>query len=403
MKCFLSLTHADSPFLKIKPLSKRSGSACVQLGVECYGGGLWHTWFDRDLGITGRVLVRVPNPDTQREKVEQHMLQIYRPVARVSTLAIHLQTADERNSFKVNKEEHLCPILGTQSVLEASIGKQLNNPGDDDDNNWTKGQEPALMRMIASELGIETNQIANFELGLFDCQPASLGGVKNEFLYSGRLDNLATVFVALETIVNHSKSEDLVEDDMISLVAFFDHEEVGSASAQGAGSPVMKEAVERITAALSANTTTRDPDMHASTVRKSFIISADMAHAVHPNYSSKHEKNHGPKLNAGIALKTNQNQRYATNCISGFIAREIATKAKIPVQEFVVRSDCPCGTTIGPMISAATGIRTVDVGMPQLSMHSVREVMGVADLTHGLNFFQSFFKNFKEIDDNLEG
>jgi aspartyl aminopeptidase len=259
------------------------------------------------------------------------------------------------------------------------------------------------MRLVASELGIDTEQIANFELGLFDCQPASLGGIKNEFLYSARLDNLATVFVALDTILDYSKSDNFAEDDMISLIACFDHEEIGSVSAQGAGSPVMVEAVQRISTALSENSQSRDPDLHASAVRKSFILSADMAHAVHPNYASKHEKNHGPKLNAGIALKTNQNQRYATNCVSGFIAREIAAKAKVPVQEFGVRSDCPCGTTIGPMLSAATGIRTVDVGMPQLSMHSVREVMGVADLTHGLAFFQAFFTYFKEIDDKLEG
>ena len=362
---------------------------------------LWHTWFDRDLGITGRVLVRKVDPETQKDKIEQRMLQIFRPVARVSTLCIHLQTADERGSFKVNKEEHLNPILGTQSLLEASVGKQLNNPGDGD--SWTKGQEPALMRLVASELGIDTEQIANFVLGLFDCQPASLGGIKNEFLYSARLDNLATVFVALDTILDYSKSDYFAEDDMISLIACFDHEEIGSVSAQGAGSPVMVEAVQRISTSLSENSQSRDPDLHASAVRKSFILSADMAHAVHPNYASKHEKNHGPKLNAGIALKTNQNQRYATNCVSGFIAREIAAKAKVPVQEFGVRSDCPCGTTIGPMLSAATGIRTVDVGMPQLSMHSVREVMGVADLTHGLAFFQAFFKYFKEIDDKLEG
>ncbi len=367
----------------------------------CADKSLWHTWFDRDLGITGRVLVRAVDPVTQNEKIEQHMLQIFKPVARVSTLCIHLQTAEERGSFKVNKEEHLNPILGTQSVLESSIGKQLNDPGDGD--SWTKGQEPALMRLVASELGIETKQIANFELGLFDCQPASLGGIKNEFLYSARLDNLATVFIALDTILEYSKSEDFSEDDMISLIACFDHEEIGSVSTQGAGSPVMVEAVQRISAAMSENSHSRDPDMHASAVRKSFILSADMAHAVHPNYASKHEKNHGPKLNAGIALKTNQNQRYATNCISGFIAREIAAKVKVPLQEFVVRSDCPCGTTIGPMLSAATGIRTVDVGMPQLSMHSVREVMGVIDLAHGLAFFQSFFKYFNDIDDKLEG
>ncbi|KAL9186991.1 hypothetical protein ACHAXT_010711 [Thalassiosira profunda] len=395
--------HTDSPHLKVKPLSKRSGSGCVQLGVECYGGGLWHTWFDRDLGISGRVLVRTIDTVTHKETIEQHLVKIHKPLARVSTLCIHLQTAEERGAFKVNKEEHLSPILGTQKLLEAAAAKQLTDIGDDDD--WRKGQEPALMKLIAKELGVETKQICNFELGLFDCQPATLGGIKGEFLNSARLDNLATVFVALETILDYSKSEDVAEDDMISLIACFDHEEIGSDSAQGAGSPVMAEAVSRITAAFSANTHARDPETHSSAIRKSFILSVDQAHAVHPNYAGKHEKNHGPKMNAGVVIKTNQNQRYATNGVTGFIARELArlAEAKVPMQEFCVRSDCPCGSTIGPILSANTGIRTVDLGMPQLSMHSCREVMGIADLTHGLNLFKSFFANFNQLDESLEG
>eukprot|EP00571_Detonula_confervacea_P014483 CAMPEP_0172307440 /NCGR_PEP_ID=MMETSP1058-20130122/8301_1 /TAXON_ID=83371 /ORGANISM="Detonula confervacea, Strain CCMP 353" /LENGTH=575 /DNA_ID=CAMNT_0013019611 /DNA_START=68 /DNA_END=1795 /DNA_ORIENTATION=- len=398
--------HTDSPHLKVKPMSKRVASGCVQLGVECYGGGLWHTWFDRDLGISGRVLVRTIDPETQKEKIEQHLVRIHKPLARVSTLCIHLQSREEMGAFKVNKEEHLSPILGTSTLLEAAAAKQLNQFGEEDDA-WKKGQEPALLKLIASELGIETKQIANFELGLFDCQPASLGGIKNEFLYSARLDNLATVFVSLEAIVDYSKSEDVAEDDMISLIACFDHEEIGSDSTHGAGSPVMSEAVERITSAFSDNTHSRDPETHASAIRKSFIFSVDQAHALHPNYPSKHEKNHAPMMNAGVVIKTNQNQRYATNGVTGFIARELAKKGwdgtKVPIQEFCVRSDCPCGSTIGPILSANTGIRAVDLGMPQLSMHSCREVMGVADLTHGLNLFKSFFKYFNEVDECLEG
>jgi aspartyl aminopeptidase len=246
--------------------------------------------------------VRTTNPDTGKEKIDQRMVRIAKPVARVSTLCIHLQTADERGSFKVNKEEHLSPILGTQSLLEAGAKMQLNQVGDDDD--WRKAQEPALMRLIASELGVNAKQIANFELGLFDCQPASLGGISSEFLNAARLDNLATCFIALESI--KSKSTDLDDDDMISLIALFDHEEIGSQSTHGAGSPVMSEAVKRITSAFSDNT---NVESYSSAVRRSFVMSVDMAHAVHPNYASKHEKNHGPKMNAGFVLKTNQNQR----------------------------------------------------------------------------------------------
>ena len=353
--------------------------------------------FDRDLGISGRVLVRTIDPTTGKEKIEQRLIQVTRPIARVSTLAIHLQTAEERGAFKVNKEEHLSPILATQEALVSDAKSQLNKAHN---INWSSGQEPALMNLIASELSIHTEQIANFELGLFDIQPANLGGIKSEFVNSGRLDNLATCFVALESMLNYSKSENVANDDMISLIALFDHEECGSQSSHGAGSPVMAEAVKRITSAFSE---AADVEAHSSAVRKSFALSVDQAHAVHPNYASKHEKSHAPKMNAGVVIKTNQNQRYATNGVTGFIARELGRKSDTPVQEFVVRSDCPCGSTIGPIISANTGIRCVDLGMPQLSMHSCREVMGVADLTHGFSIFNAFFRHFNEIDESLEG
>lgn len=313
----------------MKPISKRSGSGCVQLGVECYGGGLWHTWFDRDLGISGRVLVRTTDPATGKDTIDQRMVRIAKPIARVSTLCIHLQTAEERGSFKVNKEEHLSPILGTQSLLEAGAKAQLNQVDDDD---WRKAQEPALMKLIASELGIHTKQIANFELGLFDVQPASLGGIKSEFLNSARLDNLATCFVALESMLAYSKSEDLVDDDMISLIALFDHEEIGSQSTHGAGSPVMAEALKRITSAFCDAV---NVEAHSSAVRRSFVLSVDQAHAVHPNYASKHEKIHGPKLNAGIVLKTNQNQR----CKSSLTT--ICFNMELFCSPFCFTFDCP--------------------------------------------------------------
>jgi len=403
--------HTDSPNLKVKPRSKRSASGCIQLGVECYGGGLWHTWFDRDLGISGRVLVRTKTEDG-KETVKQRFVKIDKPLARVSTLCIHLQTAEEQRAFKVNKEEHMTPILGTQpaaSVLAAGAKAQLTGSGDDGgadvkEDAWAKEQEPLLMDLLASELGVDKKDIADFELNLFDCQPASLGGIKSEFLNSARLDNQATCFVSSEALAQYVENGGLDNDEDISLIALFDHEEIGSQSAQGAGSPVMAEAVRRISSALTDHPHALDPDVFSSTIRRSFVFSVDQAHAIHPNYSSKHEKNHAPMLNRGVVMKTNQNQRYSTNGVTGFIVRELTRKADItPVQEFVVRNDCPCGSTIGPIISAATGIRTVDAGMPQLSMHSCREVMGVADLTNGLELFTAFFTHFREIDDALEG
>lgn len=368
--------HTDSPNLKVKPRSKRSSSGCTQIAVECYGGGLWHTWFDRDLGISGRVLVR--NGDS----VEQRLVMIDRPILRIPNLAIHLQTADERAAFTVNKEDHLSPIL----AMEAE--KALTGEGDDEEkkkkddkkpkDGWTEYQETLLLQLLAEELGCETSSIADFELNLYDIQKASLGGIHSEFIHSARLDNLASCFLAVQALIEHSEDGSLADDEDVSLIALFDHEEVGSSSAVGAGSTIMGEAVEQIASAL--NNGDGNADLYQSALRRSFVLSVDQAHAVHPNYASKHEKGHQPKMNGGMVIKRNSNQRYATNGITGFLVREVAKKAGLPpVQEFVVRNDCACGSTIGPIISSATGIRAIDMGCPQLSMHSIRETMGACD------------------------
>lgn len=386
--------HTDSPNLRIKPRSKRSAAGCVQLGVECYGGGLWHTWFDRDLGISGRVLVRKEN-----NQIEQKLVQIDRPLLRISNLAIHLQTTKEREAFAYNKEDHLSPILALE-VKKALEGSTDEKPKTSEKDGWTEYQEPALLQLLAHELECETKDICDFELSLFDVQKAAIGGSFSEFVYSARLDNLASCFMALEAFVDFtSDGEKLIEDDDISMVVLYDHEEVGSTSAVGAAGPIMSDSVRRISAALSAD----DPDVYDSCIQKSFVISSDQAHAVHPNYVNKHEKTHQPKMNDGMVIKRNSNQRYATTVVTGFLVREIARRAGLPpVQEFIVRQDCGCGSTIGPAISAGTGIRTVDVGCPQLSMHSIRETMGVIDLANGKNMFKAFFEHFREVDNATE-
>lgn len=398
--------HTDSPNLKVKPRSKRKGSGCLQLGVETYGGGLWHTWFDRDLGISGRVLIR--NDDN---KVEQRLVKLDRAILRVSNLAIHLLTPAEREAFAVNKEDHLSPILAMEAQKALSMPGDSDAVEEDDDDTadkkkkkedkkkdgWVEYQEPLLLQLVAEELGISTESIVDFELNLFDVQKASLGGAYSEFIHSGRLDNLASCFIAVQALAEHE-----VENDKdVSLVALFDHEEVGSNSAVGAGSPIMADAVERISNALSAGPL--NPDIYQSTIKKSFCLSVDQAHAVHPNYASKHEKHHQPKMNDGMVIKRNSNQRYATNVMTGFLVREIARRSGLPpIQEFIVRNDCGCGSTIGPVISANTGIRAIDLGCPQLSMHSIRETMGVCDLTNGLALFKAFFKIFREVDDDVQ-
>lgn len=277
-----------------------------------------------------------------------------------------------------------------------------NNKDANHDDGWTKHQEPLLVQLIASELGVNEKDIVDFELNLFDVQPATLGGVRSEFVHSARLDNLASCFLSLRGLLDHVEDGGVESDTDVSMIAMFDHEEVGSSSATGAGSPIVGEAVKRISHALGAGND-NSPTVYDRTIQNSFVLSVDQAHAVHPNYASKHEKGHGPKMNGGMVIKRNSNQRYATNGITGLIVRELARRAGLPpVQEFVVRNDCGCGSTIGPIISSTTGIRAIDMGCPQLSMHSIRETMGVKDFSHGLALFRAFFTDFSSVNSSIE-
>ena len=402
--------HTDSPNLKVKPRSKRGTTGVKagsrQIGVECYGGGLWHTWFDRDLGISGRVLVRCNDDSTS--SIQQRLVKLDRAILRVPNLAIHLQTAKDREAFKVNKEDHLSPILAMEakksltgaavSNLDEKEDDESDEDEDEDDDSdadesnsenetaveedgWTEYQEPLLLQLLSEELGVDTSDIADFELNLFDIQKANLGGAFSEFVHSARLDNLASCFLAVQALVEHVNDGCLDDDEDISMIVLYDHEEVGSTSAVGAASPIMGEAVRRISAAIHSDSNSNEDTLDA-TLRKSFVLSVDQAHAVHPNYAAKHEISHQPKMNEGMVIKRNSNQRYATTAVTGFLVREIAKRAGLPpVQEFIVRQDCGCGSTIGPLISSATGIRAIDMGCPQLSMHSIRETMGVCDCT----------------------
>ena len=377
--------HTDSPVLKVKPVSAKTAHGCIQLGAEFYGGGLWHTWFDRDLSIAGRVIVE-KSPGV----FEPQLVKIDRPLLRVPSLCIHLQSGEERKAFAVNKESHLAPIL----AQKAAEGLGLATDGLD------PRHPPELLGAVAEALGCEASAIKDVELSMYDTQPGATWGVNNEFLSVARLDNQIHCFTAMEALLNHSGNAALVEEDTdVAMIALFDHEEVGSQSTCGAGSPVVKEAIARVSGCFLQPA---DEELYSTVAQKSFLISADVAHAVHPNYAAKHEENHRVKLNGGTVIKTNSNQRYATNSISGFFCREIARQAGEPIQEFVVRQDCPCGTTIGPIVAGNTGVRTVDVGVASWSMHSIRETIGVKDIGNSVRIFESFFKNFRAIDSGMQ-
>ncbi|KAL2539613.1 Zn-dependent exopeptidase superfamily protein [Abeliophyllum distichum] len=410
--------HTDSPCLKVKPVSKVSKGGFLEVGVQTYGSGLWHTWFDRDLSIAGRIIIREPKDGS--ESYSHRLVRIEEPIMRIPTLAIHLDRG-VNDGFKVNTQSHLAPVLATS--VKALLNKPVAENGSVESEVPTDGKKmketensqkhhsqlmgmkmketknsqkhhSLLLQLIAAQSDCEPDNICDFELQACDTQPSIIAGAMKEFIFSGRLDNLCMTFCSLKALIESTTSASSLQDETgVRMVALFDHEEVGSDSAQGAGSPVMLDALSRITSSFSSDT-----KLLPKAIQRSFLVSADMAHALHPNYMDKHEENHQPKMHGGLVIKHNANQRYATNAVTSFIFREIATKHGLPVQDFVVRNDMPCGSTIGPILASGVGIRTVDVGAPQLSMHSIREMCAVDDINHSYEHFKAFYEEFSHLD-----
>ncbi len=347
--------HTDSPNLKLKPNPAYDQSGYLQLGVEVYGGVLLTTWTDRDLSLAGRVIVK------NKKQPQSKLVCFNEPLLRIPQLAIHLNRDVNEKGLALNKQNHLPPIFSL-------AGK--------------KGSVKDLLEQrVAQKLKCKSTDILNMELSLYDTQPGSIGGAEEEFIFSGRLDNLASCHAALQALI-----ESKAKDPMTRVIAFYDHEEVGSDSAQGAGSPFLKDVLERLTFESD-----NPRETFFRSMANSFFISADMAHAVHPNYSEKHDTKHMPILNGGPVIKCNSNQRYATEGVSSAWFEMLCKKAGIPVQKFVVRSDLGCGSTIGPITAANLGIRTIDVGNPMLSMHSIREMAGAKDHFPLIKAFKEYF------------
>lgn len=356
--------HTDSPTLRLKPRSAIEGNGYVELAVETYGGGLWPTWFDRDLSIAGRVFVKANN------RTEHRLVKIDKPLLRIPTLAIHLHR-EQSTKLEFNKETHLKPILELQ--------------GSESDTN--EDHPTGLVSLIAKTLEVNIADIEDFELVLYDTQPAQIGGLNDEFIFSPRLDNLNSCWCALQGLTGSSS-----KGTAARIIALFDHEEVGSVSAQGAASNFLESILGRI----------NSKEHVSKSVAQSFLISADMAHAVHPNYPAAHEAAHQPAINAGPVIKTNANQRYATNAFGSVLLTHAADIASVPLQKFVVRNDSSCGSTIGPMLASNLGMRTIDIGNPQLSMHSIRETGGVKDIEYSINLFEAYFTNFEALEASVD-
>lgn len=372
----ITAAHTDSPCLKLKPVSKVVKSDFREVGVQLYGGGLWHTWFDRDLGVSGLVMVR------SKDTIQARVVNITKPLLRIPSLAIHLDRG-ANESFTFNNENHLIPIICTETKGVKKTTPEYNS------------HHPELVDLLAQELKCEPKDIVEVDLSLCDAQDSCLGGSRQEFILSGRLDNLMMSWCCLDSIIEASKQLD--DETHTNLCVLFDHEEVGSTSTTGAQSTVMESTMRRIATSFS----NQDYVDLSIPIRKSFLFSCDMAHGVHPNYAEKHESNHRPKIHSGPVIKTNANLRYATSIESTLITKELARITNVPVQEFVIRNDSTCGSTIGPGLAAKLGMRCVDLGIAQLAMHSIREMAGNDDLVHTTKLLVSFYKNFSRMEKNF--
>lgn len=343
--------HTDSPSFKLKPKPTTGRFGWLQAGVEVYGGPLLNSWLDRELQFAGR-LVDLDGTET---------LVATGPLLRFPQLAIHLDRA-ANDGLKLDKQQHMNPVWGQGPA----------------------GQED-LLGLLAGRAGVDPATIGGYDIVVADTQPGQVFGANNEFFAAGRMDNLTSVHAGLVALIAAADAT-AAGEPVIPVLAAFDHEEIGSGSRSGACGPILEDVLTRVSDGLGASVSERRRAFAGS-----FCVSADAGHAVHPNYSERHDPANLPVLNGGPLLKINANQRYATDGVGAAAWAVLCAKAGAPYQEFVSNNDVPCGSTIGPLTATRLGIRTLDVGTPLLSMHSARELCGVDDPHHLARIAETFF------------
>ncbi len=344
--------HTDSPCLKVKPSPIIHKKSSIQIGIEVYGGALLTPWFDRDLSLAGCVSWHKENGPVQLATVDYK-----RPIAVIPSLAIHLDR-EANNTKTVNKQTDIIPL--------AMMAKQKEKSNFSD----------ILKKQLTKEHpDLEDAVILDHDLFFYDTQPPSIIGLEDDYLTGARFDNLLSCYCLLDAII-HTSSRDN------ALIILNNHEEVGSVSTTGAQGTFLQSVLQK----FYPNQVDYNKVLHSS-----FLMSVDNAHAMHPNFTQKHDEQHMPELNKGIVLKKNANQRYATDSLSGGIFKRLCSEAKVPFQEFVMRNDMACGSTIGPITSTQLGVPTVDVGVPQLAMHSIRETVGREDVEFLCRLLSVFF------------
>jgi aspartyl aminopeptidase len=329
--------HTDSPTLRVKPNPDVGVAGWRQVAVEVYGGALWNSWLDRDLGLAGRIALYdgtvVP-------------VDVARPLLRVPQLAIHLDRGVNNQGLQLDPQQNLLPIWGLGSPVDGE-----------------------LIEFLAEEAGVPAAEVAAHDLVVYDLAPPARIGESFELMAAPRLDNLSSVHAAVGALL--AAAEDV--GDVIPVIVGFDHEEIGSGTATGASGPLLETVLTRLAGGF---------DARAAAFAASRCLSSDVTHAAHPNYLHLHEPTHRTLPNAGPAIKVNANQRYATDAPGAAAWYRACRAAGVPTQEFVGRNTVPCGSTVGPLLATRLGIRTVDVGIPILSMHSARELCGVDDPGH---------------------
>ncbi len=350
--------HSDSPCFRIKPHAEMPGEGGImRLNTEVYGGPILYTWFDRPLSVAGRVVVRSSNP----LRPDHRLVHVRRPLLTIPHLAIHFNR-QVNDGNPLSRQNDMMPVIARLT----------------DDAQ----RENFLLRLVADEAGVDTKDILDFDLSLYDTTPPCSFGLNNEFISAGRLDDLSMVHAAMTAILDTADTP----QPMTRVMAIFDNEETGSGTKQGAHSPVLSDIMRRITASEGL-----DFDDHMRAIENSFMISADNAHGLHPNYVSKSDPTNHPILGLGPVIKINANCKYMTDADSAAVYRSICEEAGVNVQYFVNHSDVAGGSTLGNILTSQIPLRGVDMGAPLWAMHSVRETAAAADHTATIASFRKFY------------
>ncbi|SCU89774.1 LANO_0D06348g1_1 [Lachancea nothofagi CBS 11611] len=384
-------SHIDALCVKLKPVSQKDDVEGWQLlGVAPYGGTLNTYWFDRDLGVGGRVLVK----DESTGKIESRLINSSpHPIAKIPSLAVHF---GEPAIGPFDKEDQAVPVIGYASS-DSQEDEEEENDTEDESRSPLYGKHPiGLLRYIGSLAKVKVSQIIQLDLDLFDVQKGTLGGLKNEFLFAPRLDDRLCSFSAIQSLIDFA-NEGPIPSNAFNVVTLYDNEEVGSLSRQGAKGGLLESVVQRVVNNLHGC----DAAALRTTFANSIILSADVNHMFNPNFKSVYLEHHRPKPNVGVTLSLDSNLHMSTDVVGTAIAEELARLNDDKVQYFQIKNNSRSGGTIGPSIASQTGARTIDLGIAQLSMHSIRAATGSKDIGLAIKFMKGFFTNWRSVYDSF--